>query len=76
MKNYFFSKYVIKESLTLEEEKIIRNIRNLFILKNDIRSFRQEKETKAIKNRILRDIKKLFEHEKEEEYYYKPVREK
>ena len=35
----------------------------------DIRSlFRQEKETKAIKDRILRDIKNLFEHEKEENY--------
>ena len=32
-----------------------------------------EKETKAIKDRILRHIKNLFEHE-EEENYYKPVR--
>ena len=52
------------ESLSLEEENIIKDIRNLF---------RQEKETKAIKDRILRDIKNLFEHE-EEENYYKPVR--
>ena len=36
----------------------------------DIRSlFRQEKKTKAIKDRILRDIKNLFEHEKEKIYY-------
>ena len=57
-------------------------MRNLFRLKKelnyttikDMRSlFRLEKETKAIKNRILRDIKNLFEHE-EEENYYKPVR--
>ena len=34
--------------------------------------FRLEKETKAIKDRILRDIKNLFQHE--EENYYKPVR--
>ena len=34
---------------------------------------RQEKETKAIKDKILRDIHNLFEHE-EEENYYKPVR--
>ena len=41
----------------------------------DIRHlFRQEKKTKTIKDRILRDIKNLFEHEKEEENYYKPVR--
>ena len=70
------------ESLSLEEENIIKDIRNLFRLKKeqnytaikDIRNlFRQEKETKAIKDRILRDIKNLFEHE-EEENYYKPVR--
>ena len=42
----------------------IRGIRNLF---------RLEKVIKAIKERILRDIKNLFEHEKEESYY-KPVR--
>ena len=53
------------ESLSLEEENIIKDIRNLF---------RQEKETKAIKDRILRDIKNYFEHEKEEDNYYKPVR--
>ena len=35
------------ESLVLEEENIIKDIRNLF---------RQEKETKAIKDGILRDI--------------------
>ena len=37
--------------------------------------FRQEKETKVIKERTLRDIKNIFEHEKEEEKYYKPVSE-
>ena len=46
-----------------KEEKIIKNIKNLF---------RQQKEIKAIKYRILRDIKNLFEHE--EGNYYKPVR--
>ena len=53
------------ESLSLEEENIIKDIRNIF---------RLEKETKAIKDRILVDIKNLFEHEEEEENYYKPVR--
>ena len=52
------------ESLSLEEENIIKGIGNIF---------RQEKETKAIKDRILSDKKNLFEHE-EEEKYYKPVR--
>ena len=52
------------ESLSLEEENIIKDIRNLI---------RQEKESKAIKDKILRDIENLFEHEKEEENYYKPV---
>ena len=33
--------------------------------------FRLEKETKAIKDRIIRDAKNLFEHE--EENYYKPI---
>ena len=70
------------KSLTLEEENIIKDIRNIFRLNKeqdytavkDIRNlFRQEKETKAIKNRILRDIKNLFEHEKEEKHY-KPIR--
>ena len=70
-------------SLSLEEENIIKDIRNLFKLKKrklnytaikDIKNlFRQEKEIKAIKDRILRDIKNLFEHE-EEENCHKPVR--
>ena len=51
------------ESLSLEEESKIKDIRNLF---------RLEKEIKAIKHRMLRDIKNLFEHK--EENYYKPVR--
>ena len=68
--------------LRLEEEKILKDIKNLFRLKKvlnytaikDIRNlFRQEKGTKTIIDRILRDIKNLFEHE-EEENYYKPVR--
>ena len=33
---------------------------------------RLEKENKAIKDRIMRDIKNLFEHEEED--YYKPVK--
>ena len=53
------------ESLNLEEENITEDIRNLF---------RPKKETKATKDRILRDIKNLSEHEKEEVNYYKPVR--
>ena len=42
------------ESLSLKEENIFKDIRNLF---------RKEKETKAIKDRILRDIQSLFELE-------------
>ena len=38
-----------------------------------INLFIREKETKAIKDRTLRDIKNSFEHE-EEENNYKPVR--
>ena len=41
---------------------------------NDITNlFRNEKESNAIKDKILRGIKNLFEHE-EKENYYKPVR--
>ena len=55
------------ESLSLEEENIITDVRNLFRLKKelscagnkDIRNlFRlKEKKTKAVKDRILRDIR-------------------
>ena len=65
-----------------EEENIIKDIRNFFILKKglnytatkDVRNlFRLKKGIKAIKDSILGDIKNLFENEKEEENYYKPV---
>ena len=62
------------ECLNLEEENIIKDIRNLFILRKDTRKLRQEKETKVIKDRILRDIRNTFEHEKAKENYYKPVK--
>ena len=66
-----------------EEEKIIKDIRNLFRLKNELNYtavkdkrnlVRREKETKEFNCRILRDVENLFEHEEEEEKYYKPVR--
>ena len=62
------------ESLSLEEGNIVKDIRNLFQIKNKLNYtaikdtrylFRLEKETKEMKDRILRDIKNL---------YYKPVR--
>ena len=71
------------KSLSLKEENIIKDLRNLFRLKNelnytankDIRNlFRLKKETKAIKDKILRGIKNFFEHEDKDEYYYKAVR--
>ena len=52
------------ESLSLEVENIIKDIKNLF---------RWEKETKSISDKIIRDIKNLFEHEEKKDYY-KPVR--
>ena len=45
------------------EENIIKSIRNLLQLK---------KENEAIKDRIIRDIRALFE--REEKNYYKPMR--
>ena len=74
---------MIMESSSLEEKKIIKDIRNLFRLEKEINYtaikdkrniFRLEKEAKAVKDRIFRVIKNLFEHGKEEENYYKPVR--
>ena len=70
----------LMENLSLEVENI-KDTRNLFRLEKelnctgikDIRKFlRLEKDTKAIKDRILRDIKHIFEYE--EGNYYKPVR--
>ena len=46
------------------EEEIIKSIKNRFKLK--------KKENKAIKDRIIRDIRILFEQEKK--YYYEPIR--
>ena len=69
------------ESLSLQEQKIIKDIKNLFRLKKELNytainnkrnHFRLEKESKSIKDKILRDIRNLFEQE--EENYYKPVR--
>ena len=45
------------------DDTTIKGIRHIFILK---------KENKPIKDRILRDIRNLFEHE--EENYYKSAR--
>ena len=53
------------ENPSSEEEKVIKDTRNLFRLK---------KEVKGIKDIVPRNIKNLFKHEKEEENYYKPVR--
>ena len=66
------------------EDNIIKDIRNLFRLKRenekkkkeivytaikDIRNlFRLEKGNEAIEDRVIRDIKNLFEDEEEEDY--------
>ena len=63
-----------------EEEKIIKDKRNYFRLKKeqnnitikDIRNlFRLQIDVKGTKDIVLRNIKNLFEYEKEEENYYK-----
>ena len=67
------------ESLSLEEEKMIKDITNIFRLKNYITLKLKIKEifsdhkkklnnSKSIKDRILRDIKNLFEHEEDSNY--------
>ena len=70
------------ECLSPEAENIIKDIRNLFRLKEPqnytavkvIRNLFRLKKIKGIKDIVLRNIKNIFEHEKEEENYYKPVR--
>ena len=61
-------------------DNIIKDVRNLSRLKNethdttikDVRNlFRLSKENKAVKDRVIRDIRKLFEHEED---YYKQVK--
>ena len=65
------------------EENIIKNVSNLFRLKQLKRettnaaikgirnNFRLKKENKAIKDRLIRDIRNRFEYE--EKNYYKPI---
>ena len=71
------------ENTRSEKEKIVKDKRNLFRLRKeqnnaaieDIRNLiRLNKWFKGIKDIVLRNIKNLFENEKEEENYYKPVR--
>ena len=74
------------ESSSLEEEKIIKDIRNLFRLEKlkketidiaikGIRNlFRTEKENKGIKYRITRDIRNVFRLEKKKGIKEKIVR--
>ena len=68
-------------SLIREKENRIKDIRIFFRLKEELNytaikharnPFRLEKEAEVIKDKILRDIENLFEHE-EEENYYKPI---
>ena len=62
------------KSLSLEEENITKDLRNLFRLKqelnetaiNNVRNLlRLEKESKSIKDKIFRDINNPLEHEQE-----------
>ena len=71
------------ENPRFEEEKIIKDIRNLFRLKKEQNDtaikdignlFRLKKEVKGIRDIVLRNIENLLEYEKEEENHYEPVR--
>ena len=68
---------------SLEEENIVKDERNPFTLKKlkeettdttieTIKMHVRLEKNEAIKDRILRDIRYLFDNE--EEYYYKPVK--
>ena len=75
--NQFFSEHIMMKSPSLEEENIIKDVRNLFRLgklkKQTIGStvnrtrnlFRLEKENEVVKDRILRNARNLFRLEKE-----------
>ena len=67
------------ENAKPKEENIIKNVRNIkeqiYIAIKDMGNlFRLEKETKAIKDKILWNIDNLFDHQRHKENYYKPVR--
>ena len=75
VKKKVFLQHIMMESSILEEEIIIKDIRNLFRLKKelnyaairDVRNLhRLEKETEVVKDKIfIRDIKNLFQREEE-----------
>ena len=69
LNNFFHN--IMLEALRLEEESTIKGVRNRFRLKKelnyteikDVRNiFRLGKETKTISDRILKDIKNLFQY--------------
>ena len=69
------------ESSSLEEESIIKNVRNLVRLKketddNAIKDIflDQKNEIKQLEIEYLEIIRNLFEHEGQEENFYKPVK--
>ena len=71
------------ESLIIDKGNIIKDIKNIFRLKEELNYsairnirnlFRLEKENIAIKDKIYRDIKNLFEHEEDDENCYKLAR--
>ena len=86
-KKIIFLKYIIGKSPRLEEykhmeESILKDVGNIFKLNKiektkvvaikGIRNpFSMKKENKAIKDRIILDIRNLYGHE---EYYCKPIR--
>ena len=82
-KAFFFSQHIILENLRSEEDIIIIDIRNLFrlrkepyytaIIKNIRNLFILESENKAIKGRILGDIKNFLSMKKKK-IIKKPVR--
>ena len=81
LKNNFLQ-HIMMESLIIDKRNIIKDIKNIFRLKEELNYsairnirnlFRLEKKNIAIKDRIHRDIKNLFEHEEDDENCYKLV---
>ena len=81
MRNTFYTEKKKAWKRQKRENKIIKDVKNLFNLKKEIDDkriksirnfFRLKKENEPIKDRRITDIRYLFDQEKED--YYKPVR--
>ena len=73
MKHLRLTKDEIKEENIIKDKKSFRlKNKQMILCSRNKKAFQIKKENKTIKNRKIRDIRNLFEHEEDD--YYKPVR--